>query len=264
MCLQWTWAAGWHRIDRNPPLSAAVSVKAAGLRAHLRSDGTIALFRPHAYAEHFARLCVRAGAPPLSVDLFVEAARNLARQQRRVLPGPPHSLHLLARTASGGGPRDAAVFTMTAVVEANRAGLAPVRIAVDGNCTGRGAVRQHPFFVTGPASRACLLTPTIQDGPVIARDTVLQLARVLGFESREEARVAGAWLRDAHEGQITEALLCDDSAYVVPVHAVSSPHGNWRVGNGQPGAMAIALRKAMLRLTSGMMRDDAGWLDVLR
>ncbi|MBC9718909.1 hypothetical protein H9Y04_40925 [Streptomyces sp. TRM66268-LWL] len=200
------------------------------------------------------------------MDVFVDSARVLAGRLRRGLPDPPHSLHLVARVdaAADEGPRGDARFTLTASVEANRAGLTPVQASVDARCTGTGPGRPHPFFVTGPAARACLLTPAIDDGPVIARDTVLRLARVLGFESREETRDAREWREDALSGRVTEAFICTDAALVIPVYALRGPQGTWQIGDGQPGAAAIALRRAMIRLVSGAMRDDEHWLDVLR
>jgi branched-chain amino acid aminotransferase len=60
-----------------------------GMKAFRRPGGALALFRPHAHAERFARSAARLAMPPLEPGLLLDGVRTLLRQDAAWMPAAP-------------------------------------------------------------------------------------------------------------------------------------------------------------------------------
>jgi branched-chain amino acid aminotransferase len=102
---------------------------------------------------------------------------------------------------------------------------------------------RHGVVMTPPLSAAIL--------PGITRDTVITLARELGFEVREESIQREA-LYTAEE-----VFLTGTAAEITPVRSVDRRP----VGSGRPGAVTAAIQQAFFGLFTGQTADRWGWLE---
>jgi branched-chain amino acid aminotransferase len=94
--IDWTEGRGWHDATVGPrqpiPLDPAAAVLHyaqeifEGLKAYRQTDGSIALFRPHANAERFNESARRLAMPTLPEDIFVEAVKQLVEADRDWFP----------------------------------------------------------------------------------------------------------------------------------------------------------------------------------
>ncbi|MEV3988867.1 branched-chain amino acid aminotransferase [Streptomyces sp. NPDC049837] len=119
------------------------------------------------------------------------------------------------------------------------------------------------YFVYGAASdgKTRIVTPELTGSLLagITRDSLLQLARDLGYES-EEGRVSiDQWKRDTENGTLTEVFACGTAAVITPVGTVKSAGGEWTQGDGTPGEVTLRLRKALLDIQTGAAEDVHGW-----
>ncbi|MGW1883113.1 branched-chain amino acid aminotransferase [Streptomyces sp. NPDC001970] len=97
----------------------------------------------------------------------------------------------------------------------------------------------------------------------ITRDSLLKLARDLGYEA-EEGRVSiDQWKRDTENGTLTEVFACGTAAVITPVGTVKSADGEWTQAGGEPGKVTMQLRKALLDIQTGAAEDPHGWMHVL-
>ncbi|MGC7102166.1 branched-chain amino acid aminotransferase [Amycolatopsis lurida] len=102
---RWTAERGWHEAELRPyaPIEMPPSmvglhygqVVFEGLKAFRGENGEVALFRPDEHAERFRNSARRLMMPPPPVELFLEAAEELVRQDQDWLPADPNmSLYL--------------------------------------------------------------------------------------------------------------------------------------------------------------------------
>jgi branched-chain amino acid aminotransferase len=102
--VQYSQAKGWHsaRVESraNFPLDPATAVLHyaqeifEGLKAYMRDDGGINLFRPDANARRFRNSAERMAMALLPEPVFIEAAEQLVRADRGWVPGGEGSLYL--------------------------------------------------------------------------------------------------------------------------------------------------------------------------
>ena len=121
------------------------------------------------------------------------------------------------------------------------------------------------YFVYGSGSSARIVTPTLTGAllPGVTRDSLLRVARDLGYGS-EEARInIGEWQAGNASGEITEVFACGTAAVITPVGSVKSSDASWTVGDGQTGPVTTALRSALLNIQTGRAPDEHGWLHTL-
>ncbi|MEV7236982.1 branched-chain amino acid aminotransferase [Streptomyces sp. NPDC051020] len=113
------------------------------------------------------------------------------------------------------------------------------------------------YFVYGNKIVTPELTGSLLAG--ITRDSLLAVARDLGYES-EEGRVSiDQWKADTENGSLTEVFACGTAAVITPVGTVKSKRGEWTQANGQPGEVTMSLRKALLDIQTGVTEDKHGW-----
>ena len=90
--------------------------------------------------------------------------------------------------------------------------------------------------------------------PGITRDTVMQLARQMGYQVIEQNMTREAlYLAD-------EAFMTGTAAEVVPIKSVD----DLAVGSGSRGPVTEKLQQAFFGLFKGSTPDDHGWLEVVQ
>ncbi|WP_236239812.1 branched-chain amino acid aminotransferase [Streptomyces sp. CC228A] len=113
------------------------------------------------------------------------------------------------------------------------------------------------YFVYGDRIVTPELTGSLLAG--ITRDSLLQVARDLGFSSEEGRISTEQWRRDTENGTLTEVFACGTAAVITPVGTVKSAGGEWTQGDGTPGEVTLKLRKALLDIQTGAAEDAHGW-----
>ncbi|HEY1915276.1 MAG TPA: branched-chain amino acid aminotransferase [Streptosporangiaceae bacterium] len=118
------------------------------------------------------------------------------------------------------------------------------------------------FFVYGSGPEARIMTPSL-GGTILAgitRDALLKLGPDLGIPAEEGRISVDQWRAGCASGEITEVFACGTAATVTPVGAVKSAHGDWTIGNGEPGPVTMALRDELLGIQFGDRGDPYGWV----
>ncbi|MEU1342096.1 branched-chain amino acid aminotransferase [Streptomyces sp. NPDC090075] len=123
------------------------------------------------------------------------------------------------------------------------------------------------YFVYGAASneKPVIVTPTLTGSILegVTRDSLLTVARDLGYES-EEARVSiEQWQRDSENGTLTEVFACGTAAVITPVGTVKRTNAEWQQSGGEPGPVTLRLREALLDIQRGTAEDKHGWMHQL-
>ncbi|MET9361516.1 branched-chain amino acid aminotransferase [Streptomyces sp. NPDC006632] len=110
-----------------------------------------------------------------------------------------------------------------------------------------------------------IVTPELTGSllPGITRDSLLKIARDLGYEAVEGRITTEDWKRDNENGTLTEVFACGTAAVITPVGSVKSARHNWTQGDGEPGEVTMKLRKALLDLQTGAAPDPHGWMHPL-
>jgi branched-chain amino acid aminotransferase len=118
------------------------------------------------------------------------------------------------------------------------------------------------FFVYGSGQDARVVTPPLGGTllPGITRDALLTLVSDLGLRAEERRISVDEWRSGATSGEITEAFACGTAAAVTPIGRVKEEHGDWGVGNGEPGELTLKLREELLGIQHGRRPDPHGWV----
>jgi branched-chain amino acid aminotransferase len=121
------------------------------------------------------------------------------------------------------------------------------------------------YFVYGSGPGARIVTPSLTGTllPGITRDSLLTLARELGYTAEEGKISTDEWEEGNSSGAITEVFACGTAAVVTPVGSVKSANGSWTVGDGQPGPVATQLRERLIGIQTGQLPDTHGWMHTL-
>ncbi|MEU1085707.1 branched-chain amino acid aminotransferase [Streptomyces sp. NPDC005892] len=97
----------------------------------------------------------------------------------------------------------------------------------------------------------------------VTRDSLLTVARDLGYTS-EEGRVSiDQWREDSANGTLKEVFACGTAAVITPVGTVKSAGGEWTQGDGTPGEITLKLRDRLLDIQRGTAEDTHGWMHPL-
>ncbi|WP_299533744.1 branched-chain amino acid aminotransferase [uncultured Streptomyces sp.] len=97
----------------------------------------------------------------------------------------------------------------------------------------------------------------------VTRDSLLTVARDLGYAS-EEGRVSiDQWREDTASGALKEVFACGTAAVITPVGTVKSAGGEWLQGDGTPGEVTLKLRERLLNIQRGTAEDTHGWMHPL-
>jgi branched-chain amino acid aminotransferase len=121
------------------------------------------------------------------------------------------------------------------------------------------------YFVYGSGPSARIMTPALTGTllPGVVRDSLLTLAKDLGY-SVEEGRISvEEWQAENASGGITEVFGCGTAAVITPIGEVRAAAGGWIVGDGRPGPITMQLRKSLLDVQTGHTSDPHGWMQRL-
>ncbi|AXQ53531.1 branched-chain amino acid aminotransferase [Streptomyces koyangensis] len=326
--MDWTETDGWTPPQLMPLAPLPVhpgtiglhygQVAYEGLKAHRRSDGRMALFRPRDHARRFQRSTHRLAMPTLPEDAFIETAELLvAADQGSLSDDPSHSLYLrpfmiatdvslMLRPSRGfrfllmafvaGSFFDPDVEAVSVWVSHDRVrafpgGTGDVKIAgnyaptfpaqrqaIAAGCqqtvwldaVERKYVEElggsNAFLVRGRGPRAEVVTPELTGTllPGVTRDTILTLAERLGHPTRTTRVSLEQWRADCLDDTVTEAFACGTAAVLTPVGKVVDPvGGDWLIGDGRPGPVALKLHRALVELHHGVLEDPEDWCHVL-
>ncbi len=93
------------------------------------------------------------------------------------------------------------------------------------------------YFVKGKGKDATIFTPKLTGTllPGITRDSVLTVARDLGYKTQEGMINIDEWRDGVASGEISEIFACGTAAVIAPVGTAKSKAGTWVTGDGTPG-----------------------------
>jgi branched-chain amino acid aminotransferase len=117
------------------------------------------------------------------------------------------------------------------------------------------------YFVYGNKIVTPSLTGSILEG--VTRDSLLAVARDLGYEAEEGRVSADQWQRDSENGSLTEVFACGTAAVITPVGTVKRAGAEWKQSGGEPGEVTLRLRQALLDIQRGTAEDKHGWMHQL-
>ncbi|RBY82139.1 branched chain amino acid aminotransferase [Geodermatophilus sp. TF02-6] len=118
------------------------------------------------------------------------------------------------------------------------------------------------FFVLGEGDDAELVTPELT-GTLLAgitRDSLITVARELGYRVTERKFSVEEWRRGVTDGTVTETFGCGTAAVITPVGEVKARTGGFVIGDGGPGPLTMRLREHLLDVQHGRVPDTHGWL----
>ncbi|MBU6263505.1 MAG: branched-chain amino acid aminotransferase [Actinomycetales bacterium] len=118
------------------------------------------------------------------------------------------------------------------------------------------------YFVKKSANGIKVVTPKLTGTllPGITRDSILSVARDLGYETEEVMLSVDDWKAGIESGEITETFACGTAAVVSPIGAAKSKWGTWVTGDGNPGAITMKIRETLLAIQHGQIEDKYGWV----
>ena len=121
------------------------------------------------------------------------------------------------------------------------------------------------FFVYQSGDKVRLVTPKLTGSllPGVTRNSLLTLARDLGFEAEEGTMSVEQWRADVQSGAMTEVFACGTAAVITPVGKVKSSEFEFSVHGGETGPVAARLRSALLDIQHGLAPDAHGWRHVV-
>ena len=107
-----------------------------------------------------------------------------------------------------------------------------------------------------------LVTPALTGTllPGVTRDSIIQLGADMGLEVEERRVSTEEWEEGSRDGTITEVFACGTAAVVTPVGRVKHAAGEFTVADGQPGAVTMKVREALLGIQHGTAPDPHGWM----
>jgi len=115
------------------------------------------------------------------------------------------------------------------------------------------------FFVFGSK----IVTPELSGSllPGITRDSLLTLARDLGYTVEERRISTDEWEKKAESGELTEVFGCGTAAVITPVGTVRHAEGEFAMSGSNK--VALKLRDALTGIQRGKAPDPHGWMTKL-
>jgi branched-chain amino acid aminotransferase len=118
------------------------------------------------------------------------------------------------------------------------------------------------YFVMGDH----LVTPELTGAllPGITRDSLLTLARDLGYTAEERRISTDELEKKVGSGEITEVFACGTAAVITPVGSVRHAGGGYPIADGNSGEVTMRLRNALTSIQRGQAADPHSWMMSLR
>lgn len=114
------------------------------------------------------------------------------------------------------------------------------------------------FFVYGDT----LVTPPLSGSilPGITRDSVLTLAKDMGYKVEERAPEINELLEDAAAGRLTESFGAGTAAVISPMGSLYYKGKNYIINNNQVGEVTQKLYDRLVGIQLGKEKDPYGWV----
>lgn len=121
------------------------------------------------------------------------------------------------------------------------------------------------MFVFGAGENAEVVTPELSGSllPGVTRDSLLQVARDLGYKVSERRISIEEWEKTAHSGELSEVLACGTAAVITPVGFVKYDGGEYEINGGKTGEVTMKLREQLTGIQRGAVADPHGWMTTL-
>jgi branched-chain amino acid aminotransferase len=118
------------------------------------------------------------------------------------------------------------------------------------------------FFVYRNGDKTRLVTPKLTGTllPGITRDSILTLAKELGYEFEERLYSIDDWAEGLRDGTLSEVFACGTAAVVTPVGQVKFDGGSWTIHGGEPGPVSTRIRETLTSIQYGTLPDRHGWM----
>ena len=107
-----------------------------------------------------------------------------------------------------------------------------------------------------------IVTPVLNGSilPGITRDSILQLARTLGYETEEARMCIHDVIADCKSGRITEAFGTGTAAVVSPVSHIAFKEEEIQIGDGNIGKITQSLYDHLTGIQYGVLQDKNNWV----
>ena len=107
-----------------------------------------------------------------------------------------------------------------------------------------------------------IVTPMLNGSilPGITRDSVLKLARSMGYEAEEARLDINEIFADAKSGKLTEAFGTGTAAVISPVGTLAMEDEKITIGDGGIGKIAQSLYDTLTGIQYGRLEDSFGWI----
>lgn len=107
-----------------------------------------------------------------------------------------------------------------------------------------------------------IVTPALNGSILqgITRDSVLKLAKHLGYETEERRMAIDEVLADARSGKLTEAFGTGTAAVVSPVNMIAYKGDKVGIGDGNIGKVTQQLYDTLTGIQTGKVADPFGWV----
>lgn len=103
------------------------------------------------------------------------------------------------------------------------------------------------------------LTGTILEG--VTRASILELAKEIGLDPREEQIEIDVWKEGVRSGEIQEIFACGTAAVVTPVGELRWEGGSAPSTAGESGGeVTKSIRQRLLDIQYGRAEDTHGWM----
>ena len=107
-----------------------------------------------------------------------------------------------------------------------------------------------------------IVTPALNGSilPGITRDSIITVARALGYEVEEKRLAIADIFADAKAGKLTEAFGTGTAAVISPVGTLAWKDEVLTVGDGSIGPVAQKLYDTLTGIQYGRVADEHGWI----
>ncbi len=184
-------------------------------------------------------------------DYFMGGIRPLTLQVETSIPRTTPQFGMIKS-----GANYAMALGPTLDAKAANEAVDQVLFATNGDITETGASN---FFIT---TDDCVITRHLDESFLhgVTRDSILTLAKDLGYEVEERAIDVVELVDRASE---CEAFLSGTAAVIAPVGTLIVEGEPLTVGDGQPGKTTLRLREELVNITLGHSEDVHGWRTIV-
>ncbi len=106
-----------------------------------------------------------------------------------------------------------------------------------------------------------IVTPALNGSILhgITRTSVLEIAKVLGYEVEEKRIEISKILSDAKSGKLTEMFACGTAAVISPITCLIDNDEKIIINNEKIGDISRLIKKNLIEIQSGTIKDTYGW-----